>query len=120
VCKLAAVGQMIHKYDEIICSIHQGGHPASHHDPPVGGPWWGSFAKTTEDPLKCRDISTTVAQMDSRCKVCCDGNLELPGLSLTSRIRNKHPGSRRSDAYDSGAAAVASWLGSTLKAEWMP
>ena len=37
---------MIHKYDEIICSIHQGGHPASHHDPPVGGPWWGSFAKT--------------------------------------------------------------------------
>ena len=46
-CKLAAVGQMIHKYDEIICSIHQGGHPASHHDPPVGGPWWGSFAKTT-------------------------------------------------------------------------
>ena len=29
-CKLAAVGQMIHKYDEIICSIHQGGHPASH------------------------------------------------------------------------------------------
>jgi len=27
---------------------------------------------------------------------------------------------RRSDAYDSGAAAVASWLGSTLKAEWMP
>ena len=46
-CKLAAVGQMIHIYDEIICSIHQGGHPASHHDPPVGGPWWGSFAKTT-------------------------------------------------------------------------
>ena len=46
-CKLAAVGQMIHKYDEIICSIHQGGHPASHHDPSVGGPWWGSFAKTT-------------------------------------------------------------------------
>ena len=36
-CKLAAVGQMIHKYDEIICSIHHGGHPASHHDPPVGG-----------------------------------------------------------------------------------
>jgi len=27
------------KYDEIICSIHQRGHPASHHDPPVGGPW---------------------------------------------------------------------------------
>jgi len=26
----------------------------------------------------------------------------------------------RSDAYDSGAAAVAYWLGSTLKAEWMP
>jgi hypothetical protein len=47
VCKLAAVGHLVHKYDEIICSIHQGGHPASHHDPPVGGPWWGSFAKTT-------------------------------------------------------------------------
>ena len=45
--QLAAVGQMIHNYDEIICSIHQGGHPASHHDPPVGGPWWGSFARTT-------------------------------------------------------------------------
>ena len=27
---------------------------------------------------------------------------------------------RRSDAYDSGAAAVAYWLGSTFKAEWMP
>ena len=27
---------------------------------------------------------------------------------------------RCSDAYDSGAAAVAYWLGSTLKAEWMP
>jgi len=25
-----------------------------------------------------------------------------------------------SDAYDSGAAAVAYWLGSTLKAGWMP
>jgi len=35
VCKLAAAGQMIHKCDEIICSIHQGGHPASHHGPPV-------------------------------------------------------------------------------------
>ena len=45
--KMVAVGHLVHKYDEIICSIHQGGHPASHHDPPVGGPWWGSFAKTT-------------------------------------------------------------------------
>ena len=44
---MVAVGHLVHKYDEIICSIHQGGHPASHHDPPVGGPWWGSFAKTT-------------------------------------------------------------------------
>jgi hypothetical protein len=41
--KMVAVGHLVHKYDEIICSIHQGGHPASHHDPPVGGPWWGSF-----------------------------------------------------------------------------
>jgi len=46
---MVAVGHLVHKYDEIICSIHQGGHPASHHDPPVGGPWWGSFAKTTGD-----------------------------------------------------------------------
>ena len=45
--KMVAVGHLVHKYDEIICSIHQGGHPASHHDPPVGGPWWGSFANTT-------------------------------------------------------------------------
>ena len=45
--KMVAVGHLVHKYDEIICSIHQGGHPASHRDPPVGGPWWGSFAKTT-------------------------------------------------------------------------
>ena len=45
--KIVAVGHLVHKYDEIICSIHQGGHPASYHDPPVGGPWWGSFAKTT-------------------------------------------------------------------------
>ena len=45
--KMVAVGHLVHKYDEIVCSIHQGGHPASHHDPPVGGPWWGSFAKTT-------------------------------------------------------------------------
>ena len=42
--KMVAVGHLVHKYDEIICSIHQGGHPASHHDPPVGGPWWGSSA----------------------------------------------------------------------------
>jgi hypothetical protein len=38
--KMVAVGNLVHKYDEIICSYHQGGHPASHHDPPVGGPWW--------------------------------------------------------------------------------
>ena len=31
--KMVAVGHLVHKYDEIICSIHQGGHPASHHDP---------------------------------------------------------------------------------------
>ena len=49
--KMVAVGHLVHKYDEIVCSIHQGGHPASHHDPPVGGPSWGSFAKTTESLL---------------------------------------------------------------------
>ena len=38
--KMVAVGHLVHKYDEIVCSVHQGGHPASHHDPPVGGPWW--------------------------------------------------------------------------------
>ena len=45
--KMVAVGYLVHNYDEIICSVHQGGHPASHHDPPVGGPWRGSFANTT-------------------------------------------------------------------------
>ena len=52
---MVAVGHLVHKYDEIICSIHQGGHPASHHNPPVGGPWWGSFAKTTADELHPED-----------------------------------------------------------------
>jgi len=36
--KIVAVGHLVHKYGEFICSNHQGGHPASHHDPPVGGP----------------------------------------------------------------------------------
>ena len=27
---------LVHKYDEISCSVHHGGHPASHHGPPVG------------------------------------------------------------------------------------
>ena len=47
--KMVAVGHLVlvHEYDEIICSVHRGGHPASHHDRPVGGPRWGSFAKTT-------------------------------------------------------------------------
>ena len=31
--KMVAVGHLVHKYDEIICSLHRGGHPASHHDP---------------------------------------------------------------------------------------
>jgi hypothetical protein len=35
-CELAAVGQIIHKYDESLCLVNQEGHPASHHDPPVG------------------------------------------------------------------------------------
>jgi hypothetical protein len=29
---MVAIGHLVHKYDEIICSIHQGGHPASHHE----------------------------------------------------------------------------------------
>jgi len=30
------VDHLVHKYDEILCSVHHGGHPASHHGPPVG------------------------------------------------------------------------------------
>jgi len=29
------VGHLVHKYDEILCFAHHGGHPASHHGPPV-------------------------------------------------------------------------------------
>ena len=32
--KMVAVGHLVHKYDEILCSIHQGGHPASHKPKP--------------------------------------------------------------------------------------
>jgi hypothetical protein len=59
--KMVAVGHLVRKYDEIICSIHQGGHPASHHDPPVGGPWWGSFAKTTGRNKKADILMLTPA-----------------------------------------------------------
>jgi len=45
--KVVTVGHLVHEYDEIICTVHQGGHPASHHGPPVGGPWRRSFARTT-------------------------------------------------------------------------
>ena len=34
--KMVVVDHLVHKYDEILCSVHHGGHPASHHGPPVG------------------------------------------------------------------------------------
>jgi len=33
---MEVVDHLVHKYGEILCSVHQGGHPASHHGPPVG------------------------------------------------------------------------------------
>jgi len=33
---VVVVGHLVHKYDEILCSVHHGGHPTSHHGPPVG------------------------------------------------------------------------------------
>jgi len=33
---MVVVGHLVHKYGEILCSVHHGGHPASHHGPPVG------------------------------------------------------------------------------------
>jgi len=34
--KMVVVDHLVHKYDEILCSVHHGGHPASHHGPPTG------------------------------------------------------------------------------------
>ena len=40
---MVVVGHLVHKYDELLCSVHHGGHPASHHGPPVGeGHGWVS------------------------------------------------------------------------------
>ena len=33
---MVVVDHLVHKYDEILCSVLHGGHPASHHGPPVG------------------------------------------------------------------------------------
>ena len=33
---MVVVDHLVHKYVEILCSVHHGGHPASHHGPPVG------------------------------------------------------------------------------------
>jgi len=33
---MVVVDHLVHKYDEITSSVHHGGHPASHHGPPVG------------------------------------------------------------------------------------
>ena len=34
--KMVVVDHLVHNYGEILCSVHHGGHPASHHGPPVG------------------------------------------------------------------------------------
>jgi len=34
--KLVVVDNLVHKNDEIFSSVHHGGHPSSHHGPPVG------------------------------------------------------------------------------------
>ena len=60
--KMVAVGHLVHKYDEIICSVHRGGHPASQHDPPVGGPWRGSFAKTTGGISQAQSQSNSIVR----------------------------------------------------------
>ena len=31
---MVVVDHFVHKYDEILSSVHHGGHPASHHGPP--------------------------------------------------------------------------------------
>jgi len=33
---MVVIDHLVHKYDEILCSVHHGGRPASHHGPPVG------------------------------------------------------------------------------------
>jgi len=42
---MVVVDHFVHKYDEILCSVHHGGHPASHHGPPVGEGHGGASPK---------------------------------------------------------------------------
>jgi len=44
----------------------------------------------------------------------------IPRTTTISQSDSSLGWPRCSDAYETGAAAVAYWLGSTLKAEWMP
>jgi len=34
--KTAAVDHSLHRHEEILSPVHDGGHPASHHGPPIG------------------------------------------------------------------------------------
>jgi len=43
--KMVIVDHLVHNYDEILCSVHHGGHPASHHGPPVGEGHGGASPK---------------------------------------------------------------------------
>ena len=43
--KMVVVDHLVHAYDEILSSVHHGGHPASHHGPPVGEGHGGASPK---------------------------------------------------------------------------
>jgi len=43
--KMVVEDHLVHKYNEILCSVHHGGHPASHHGPPVGEGHGGASPK---------------------------------------------------------------------------
>ena len=43
--KMVVVDHLVHKYDENLCSVHHGGHPASHHGPPIGEGHGGASPK---------------------------------------------------------------------------
>ena len=43
--KMVVVDRLVHKYDEILSSVHHGGHHASHHGPPVGEGHGGASPK---------------------------------------------------------------------------
>jgi len=42
---MVVVDHLVHKYDEILSSVHHEGHPASHHGPPVGEGHGGASPK---------------------------------------------------------------------------